>query len=127
ERPLPLQRLRHVHVALGAAITLFVLIVAFAPGWLAYIDERVAGWHKAAAYALTFALWLFAAVRLTLLWRQTRLDVDGVMALIAGWQLLGTVSLHSFETWHLSWWLYHILLLLGVITALVSLALAYEQ
>ena len=53
--------------------------------------------------------------------------LEGVLALNAIWFAMGTVSLHQYDTWQLSWWLYHGQLLLGVITTVVMLARRYEQ
>ncbi|HUM69427.1 MAG TPA: HAMP domain-containing sensor histidine kinase, partial [Chloroflexota bacterium] len=127
QRPLRLRLRRVITPVLVLFCGGFYLIVAFAPGWLSLIDAQASPWHEQVVTLITFAFWLFAAVRLTLTWRQTHDRVDGTMALIAGWLTIGTVSLHGFPIWHWSWWLYHIFLLLGVFTAVTVLVLEYEQ
>ncbi len=126
KRPLSLPELHHVHWILGVFIGAFVFIVALAPEWLQAVDAQIAPWHQQAAYMSTLFLWLFAAVRFVQIWRETGDRVDGVMAMLAVWFVLATVSMHGFSQWHVSWWLYHILLLMGVITAVVVLAQTYE-
>lgn len=127
KRPLSLPRLHRIHWILGIFIGAFVLIVFLTPAWLTAVDEQAFPWHQNLVYASTLLLWLFATVRFVQIWRQTQDLVDGVMALIAVWFVLGTISMHSFPSWHLSWWLYHGFLLMGVITAVVALAKEYEN
>lgn len=79
------------------------------------------------AFVFTFAIWTAAAYALWQIRRQTQNRVDGIMALIAVWLVLGTVSMHGFAVWQLSWWLYHVLLLMGAITAVAVLVQSYEQ
>lgn len=127
QRPLRLRSLHIINLALVLFCGGFYLIVAFTPGWLTFIDEQAAPWHKTVVALATFGFWLFATLRLTLTWRQTDGRVDGTMVLIAAWLTIGTISLHGFPIWHWSWWLYHVFLLLGVITAVTVLVLEYEQ
>lgn len=127
QRPLKLSQRHLIHWALAIFCGLFYLIVVFSPEWLTAIDEQADPWHEQVVTAFTFLFWLWAAFRLTLTWRQTNSRVDGTMALIAAWFTIGTVSLHGFPTWQLSWWIYHLQLLLGVITAVYVLISAYEK
>ena len=127
ERPLPLTRVRTVHLLTGGFTTVFALIVFFQPDWLQAIDNKANPWHALAAFIFTFVIWTAAAYLLWRIWRTTRSRVDGVMVLIAVWLAIGTVSMHGFELWRLSWWLYHVLLLMGAITALAVLIQSYEQ
>lgn len=127
QRPLILTRLTLVRAAFAIFVAGFILIVIFVPGWLGAIDAQAAPWHQQLVFGSTLLIWIFAAVQLWRTWRSTRLPVDGVMALVAAWFAVGTVSLHGFETWRLSWWLYHGQLLLGVVTAVWALSRTYEQ
>jgi len=127
KRPLSLPRLHRIHWILGVFIGAFILIVALVPEWLAAVDEQIDPWHQQAAYLSTILLWLFASIRFFQIWKQTRDRVDGVMTLLAVWFVLATVSMHGFPSWHVSWWMYHVLLLMGVVTAVVILAQAYED
>ena len=127
ERPLSTRRVRATHLAAGLFTAVFSLIVFLRPAWLIAIDNLANPWHEIAAFVFTFAIWAMAAWLLWRIWRQTNDGVDGVMVLIAIWLTLGTVSMHGFDVWRLSWWLYHLLLLLGAITAVAILAQSYEQ
>jgi signal transduction histidine kinase len=127
ERPLPTQRVRLTHLAAGLVTAVFSLIVFLRPGWLQAIDNVANPWHGLAAFIFTFTIWAVAAFSLWQVWRQTRNAVDGIMSLIAVWLALGTVSMHGFDLWRLSWWLYHVLLLMGAITAVGVLVQSYEQ
>ena len=127
QRPYHLRQMTIIHWALAIFCGGFILIVAFVPQWLAAIDEQASPWHQQLVFVSTLFFWLWAAIRLAWTWRQTRHQVDGVMALIAAWFAIGAVSMHAFPTWQLSWWLYHVQLLLGVGTAVIVLGLAYEQ
>lgn len=121
---------RHLHLfqwVLASFCGLFAIVVAFFPNLLASIDAQASPWHQQVVYGLTLYIWLFATLRLWRTWRQTSEEVDGVMALVAAWCAIGTISLHGFPVWNLSWWLYHLLLLLGVVTAVWSLSRHYEQ
>ena len=80
-----------------------------------------------AAFLFTFVIWTAAAYALWRIWQQTQNQVDGVMALISVWLAIGTISMHGFDLWLLSWWLYHLLLLMGAITAVAILIQSYEQ
>lgn len=124
--PTPPQ-IRRINIILFLSVVGFTLIVAFTPQWLTYIDENVAPFHRWLAFALTLLAWLFVMIRLGWRWRQTGETIEGVMALIAAWQVIGAISMHQFPTWHISWWLYHIELLMGVLLASVVLVQQYER
>ncbi|MCL4867364.1 MAG: hypothetical protein KJ063_00210 [Anaerolineae bacterium] len=119
--------IRTVNLSLVLAIGFFAGIVILVPHWLTYIDENVAPFHRWLAFSSTFLAWLIAMLRLGQQWRQTGERMAGVMALIAAWQLIGTVSLHQFPLWHLSWWLYHTQLLMGVLLAVGALVQEHER
>ena len=127
ERPLPAKQVQWTHLVVGLFTAVFSLIVFFRPTWLQAIDNAANPWHAVVAFVFTFAIWTTAAFALWHIWRQTQNRVDGVMVLIAVWLALGTISMHGFELWHLSWWLYHVMLLMGAITAVGVLVQSYEQ
>ena len=127
ERPLPETWLRTTHRAAGLFTAVFSLVVAFSPNWLQAVDDLASPWHSWLAFAATMVIWLAAAYALWRIWQQTQAQVDGVMVLIAVWLAIGTVSMYIFDVWRLSWWLYHVLLLLGVVTAVVVLIQSYEH
>ncbi|MCB8965333.1 MAG: HAMP domain-containing sensor histidine kinase [Chloroflexota bacterium] len=127
ERPLSTRHFVRIQWGLGLFYLLFVLIVVFEPGWLTAVNQLAAPLHQRLVFGSTLLVWLYAAARLTQTWRQTGDQVDGVMALIAAWIAIGSVSLHQFALWHISWWIYHVQLLLGAITAVGVLGQRYEQ
>ncbi len=127
ERPLPSQRVHLTHLAAGLFTAVFALVVFLRSGWLQAIDNLAAPWHEPIAFFVTFAIWAGVAFAFLRLWRQTDNTVDGIIALIAFWLALGTISMHGFDLWHLSWWLYHLFLLMGTSTAVGVLVQSYEQ
>ena len=76
---------------------------------------------------MTLIIWLAAGVKLYTNFQQTHNFIDGLMAFEAGWYTIATVSMFRFLLWLASWWLYHVLLLLGFLIASYALWRAYEQ
>ena len=120
-------QLRHINSIVIVVCTIFCLIVAFVPEWLTAVDEYIAPWHQRTAYILTLIAWAAAAWRLRKIWQTTGSHLDGVMALIATWLAIATVSQNEFPVWQFSWWMYHFLLLFAAITAVYYLLSEYEQ
>jgi signal transduction histidine kinase len=50
-----------------------------------------------------------------------------VLAFVAFWLGIATISMHQFPTWQLSWWLYHFILLFGFLVTIYILLAQYEQ
>ncbi len=78
-------------------------------------------------FLVTLVIWMVGAVRHYLNWRQSHNFLDGLMAFEAGWYAVATVSMFRFAQNKASWWLYHVLLLLGFLIAIYALWRAYEQ
>jgi hypothetical protein len=127
DSPLQTYHLRRANWGVAVICVVFGLIVAFAPGWLGAVNAQLAPWHEQTAFVLTLVAWLVAAWQLWRIWQTTGQRLDGVMALIAVWLAIGTLSQSQFDTWQLSWWIYHILLLVAAITAVYYLLSEYEQ
>lgn len=127
QRPLPGRLFAPLHWALFIFCVSFTLIVTFAPHWLVYINSLASPLHQQTIFVITLLLWVWSSVRFGFLWWQTKKPIDGTMALTAAWLAIGSVSLHSFNLWNLSWWLYHIELVLGATTAVTILVLEYRQ
>ena len=121
---LPVRRV--IQFAIGGVL-LYSAVAALAPGWLTFFDQRVVPWHKFSIFFITLALWLFAAFRLWKIWRWTHDSLDGVLAGVAFWLATATVSMHEFPIWKLSWWLYHVVLLVGFLITAYFLVGRYEQ
>ncbi len=119
-----------VRVVVAVSVALVVVysgIAALAPAWLDYIDQQALPWHREALFYLSFALWALAALRLGWVWRTSRNRVDAVLAFLAVWMLVATVSMHRYPVWNFSWWLYHLILLVGFIITVAVLVMEYEQ
>ena len=125
--PLKPVHYRIINWAVAVFYILFMGVVYLRPEWLTTIDEAAGPFHSQVAFWLTLVVWIYASIRFGQLWRETRNQVDGTMAVIAIWLLWATVSMHQFSTWQLSWWLYHVLLLGSVLLAFVALVIEYEQ
>jgi class 3 adenylate cyclase len=118
---------RQLVYAAVAAVAIYSAIAAFIPDFLTNIDEQVAPWHKDTIFFITLVLWLFAALRLWQTWRVTHSRVDGALAFVAFWLAAAAISMHRFPVWNLSWWLYHVILLVGFSATAIMLAVEYEQ
>ena len=118
---------RTIIYASVAGVLVYSAIAAFAPDMLTYIDDHVAPWHRDTIFVLTLLMWGFASFKLWQTWRVTRNRVDGALAFVAFWLGTATVSMHRFPVWNLSWWLYHVVLLVAFIATAVMLLIQYEQ
>ncbi|MCB0037366.1 MAG: hypothetical protein KDE51_25215, partial [Anaerolineales bacterium] len=127
QRPLPGRLFAPLHWTLFTFCVIFTLIVTFAPQWLTYFNSLASPFHQQTIFIITFLLWVWSSVRFGFIWRQTKKRIDGTMALTAAWLAIASVSMHGFDLWNLSWWLYHIELVLGATTAVTILILEYRQ
>jgi len=122
---------RRVIYAAVIGVLVYSALAAFAPEGLSAVDDLFASlaapWHRYAIFALTLALWLLAAFGLWRTWRATGSRIDGVLTFMAFWLATATVSMHSFEIWKLSWWLYHVVLLVSFVITVFVLTAEYEQ
>ncbi len=109
------------------AIFIYFAIALFAHEWLDQIGELADPWHKLTIFTITLIFWLIASVRFFQLWRKGKNSVDGVLSFVAFWLAMAAISMHRFPVWNLSWWLYHLLLLLGFLVTIVVLLREYEQ
>jgi len=76
---------------------------------------------------VTTFIWLASGLKHFLNYRTEHNFFDGLMAFESVWFATATVSLFKYPLWHLSWWLYHLLLLGGFLIASYALWRAYEQ
>lgn len=129
DRPQGLSRaflLRFI-IAVAVAVMIFVSVVVAVPQWLQVVEEGAAPWHRRLLFLATMVMWLFATVQLWQTWRRSSSVLDGSLVLVSGWMVLGSISLHLFPVWNLSWWTYHFLLLVGFLITAYVLFMAYEQ
>jgi signal transduction histidine kinase len=118
---------RKIASAAAVLVVTFFLVAALLPDGLAALDAEVAPWHRLLAFSLTLMLWLGAGLNFGRIWRAGGERIDGVLALVCGWLAIGAISMHQFPLWHLSWWLYHFLLLTGFLLTMLVLLVQYEQ
>ncbi len=78
-------------------------------------------------FGATVIVWAGAALSHWRNHRQSRNFIDGLAAFESGWYATATVSLFRFPLWNATWWLYHVLLLLGFGLTIFALWRAYEQ
>jgi HD-GYP domain-containing protein (c-di-GMP phosphodiesterase class II) len=97
----------------------------FSPaGWIIVVLSTAVGVYIAIAMAAaTVALLLFAALRQAQAYLVTRLPMQGI--LVVAFVLLAQASVQMVlsTVWKLSWWEYHVVMLLGVGLAFWSLAM----
>jgi hypothetical protein len=108
-------------------VLFYSAVAAFAPDVLTQIQAQTDPWQQWAIFILTLLLWGFATIRFILIWRRTQNRVDGVLAFVAFWMIAATISMHRYTLWDLSWWLYHITLLVGFLITVMVLVQQYEQ
>ncbi len=120
-------QVRKISYAAVGGVILYSAIAAFAPGWLDFIDAQASPWFRTLLFGLTLGIWSFAAYRLWRIWRLTHNRVDGALASLACLLAQATVSMFIFPVWHLSWWLYHSILLVSFLFTASILVVEYEQ
>lgn len=113
-------------VTIGAYLA-YAAIVFFTPGWLTAVERLTQPWHTKVLFGATFVLWLAAAIRLWHSYRHSGTQLEGLMALTAALLACASISMHFFPIWHLSWWAYHILLLVSFILTMAGLWRTYEH
>lgn len=118
---------RNLLYLLTALVLVYLGIAIFADELLDRIGAQAAPWHRIVLFSLTLAFWGFATLRLGWIWRKTQGNVDGVLVLVSFWLFFATISLHNFETWRLSWWMYHFLMLMSFLATVFVLVREYEQ
>ncbi len=117
---------RIVLASIGAYLA-YAAIVAFAPDWLTAVERLAQPWHTKVLFGATFVLWWIAALRLWRDYRRGAVHFDGLMALTAALLACASISMYLFPIWHLSWWAYHVLLLIGFTLTMIGLWRTYEH
>ncbi len=120
-------QVRKIIYAAAGGVILYSAIAAFEPGWLDFIDAQTSPWFQTLLFGITLGIWLFAAYHLWMIWRLTHNRVDGALASLACLLAQATVSMFEFPAWHLSWWLYHLILLVSFLFTVSILVVEYEQ
>lgn len=118
---------RPVIYAAVIGVLVYSAIAALAPDVLNTVDALVAPIHRDTIFIITLLLWAFATIQLLRTWSTTHSRVDAALVGVAAWLTTATVSMHRYPVWHLSWWLYHAILLIGFLATAIMLTLEYEQ
>ncbi|HTP09670.1 MAG TPA: HAMP domain-containing sensor histidine kinase [Anaerolineae bacterium] len=118
---------RRILAVILGLIAVYLIVAVLFPQVLTFINTQAAPWHRFTIFALTLLLWWFAAYRLWRTWRVTRSSVDAALAGVAVWLGWATISMHNFPSMHVSWWLYHFILLLSFLYTIYVLVHAYEH
>lgn len=111
----------------AVATIVFLMVAAFWPRLLLNVGGRLVPWHQISFFVLTLILWILASYRLVESWLETRSRVDGLLAFVAIWMVQATISMHQFPVSNLSWWLYHLVLLLSFLITVYVLLNEFEQ
>ncbi len=114
----------HASTLFGAAMVLLAAYVATMVWRPEYWDFIPQGrrWETSLA-VLTMLLLAVAGWRYFRAWRLTELPGQLSMVLALAFLVQAQVSMYWGETWHLSWWMYHGLLLLAFLTLVAGWAL----
>jgi putative nucleotidyltransferase with HDIG domain len=121
ERRLPFSPAGWMIVVLAAALTTYGGIALLSGEWIAALPFGAAPYSYLMA-AFTIALLVFCSVQQARSYLAARIPFQGI--LILAFLLLVEAQLAQVlgVTWRLSWWLYHVLMLVAVALALWSIA-----
>lgn len=121
---LPIRQVVYLTVA---GIVIYFAFALFAPQWLNLMDQLGTPLQRISVFLASLSLWLYATFCFWRIWRQKQNQIDGMLALVCFWMAQATISLHQFDVWRLSWWLYHFMLLTTFLFVLYLLAVEYER
>lgn len=121
ERRLPFSPAGWLIVLLGTALLIYGGLAIASTQLIANLPFGVRPWSTAMAGA-TIGLLLFSAWRQARSYLVARLPLQGVLVLSFMLLVEAQVIMTLGQVWHLSWWLYHVLMLVAVGLAVWSLA-----
>lgn len=114
----PLLRLLAAWVGL---IVVFDVTLMLWPGLARFVPVHLSPLKNGVA-AIVVGMLALAGVRFLEGYRLSRSSIHLVMLHVVGWVMVSQLIMTLGETFHLSWWLYHFLLLLAVGVMLVTFA-----
>ena len=82
---------------------------------------------KAAVMLLTLSLCLWTGVRYWASWRYSRFPLQLAVIFACGWLAAAQVTIVLNFVWTLSWWVYHVLLVMITVSLLTGLIAQYRQ
>jgi len=118
---------RVIVISTTVLTALYFGMALFAPEILSQIEENANPTLRLVIFYISLFLWIVSAVMLYSLWLKTRKRLDGVLALVAVWLAIATISMHMFPNFYYSWWIYHINLLGAFIILVLTLLIEFEQ
>ncbi|MBI3732117.1 MAG: GAF domain-containing protein [Chloroflexi bacterium] len=105
---------------------LYILMAFLAPAPLAALAEL----SPSSLYILAaLAMLLYAGVGIYFwtVYRREGRPLEGALAMACGFLAEAVFSMATMPLWHLSWWLYHLLMLIGFVFATGAVVAEYEQ
>ncbi len=121
ERRLPFSPAGWMIVVLAAALITYGGIAFLSGEWIAALPFGTAPYSYAMA-AVTIALLLFCIVQQSRSYAVSHLPLQAVLIVAFGLLVEAQLAMALGTVWKLSWWLYHVLMLAGVASALWSVA-----
>ena len=103
------------------AIALFDVVLLLAPDLARFVPVHLAPLQQGMALLVVFML-LLAGARFLEGYRLSRSAIHLVMLHVVGWVIVSQLIMTLGETFRVSWWLYHLLLLLSVVLMLTTFA-----
>jgi hypothetical protein len=79
------------------------------------------------AGGITFAIACLTGYRYWQSYRYSKFPFQLAVAYVCGWIAVTQIIISTGQTFYLSWWIYHVLLLLSVIAAVIGLLVQYRR
>jgi len=116
---------RILWLILGVAFAVHLWISFDFPEWL---EDAIRNQVFSGMLALLIAgIFMWAAFRAWSTYRRNPRTLPLALSIGLPWLALAQISQYAAPVWALSWWLYHILMLLAFSLAMIALVLEYEQ
>lgn len=113
--------LKRVLYGWAAAVVLFDVALLLRPQLARFVPVQLAPLKFAFASAVVVLL-AVAGWRFLQSYRLSRSPIHLMMLHVVGWVMVAQVIIVSGEVFRLSWWLYHLILLVTIVTMLVTFA-----
>ncbi|HEX7056066.1 MAG TPA: HD-GYP domain-containing protein [Bacilli bacterium] len=110
-------------VILLTALCVFVMVYPESVMWLP-LDQNPVKWTAA---GISMFLNMIVIFDYWQSYRFTRFPLQGAIVYSTGWLLIAQLIIVQGKTWHLSWWLYHFLLLGALVAVIIGLFRQYVQ
>jgi putative nucleotidyltransferase with HDIG domain len=108
------------------AYALYVLMAFVLPEPLLFLNT-LSPLSQYALVGVTVSLYLVTALKCWQAYRKRRQYFDAALVVAAGLLAEAVIIIVTMPLWHLSWWLYHLLMLGAFLVAMGAVALTYER